>query len=100
MKVERREILEQVQKIARTALAPYQVKVYLFGSWAKGDITASSDIDLAVEAQAPLPPGTLALLRERFEESRIPYRVDLVDLSQSDSKFREKVLREGKLCCG
>ena len=100
MSSSKREILDRVREITKNTLSSFRVKVYLFGSWAKGEGTPSSDIDLAVEAEEPLPPGTLALLRERYEESHIPYRVDLVDLAQSDSKFREKVRREGWLWSG
>ncbi|CCQ93685.1 conserved hypothetical protein [[Clostridium] ultunense Esp] len=35
------------------------------------------------------------MLRERIEESPIPYRVDLVDLSKAEDSFREKVMKEG-----
>ncbi len=44
------------------------VNVYLFGSWARGEATRVSDIDLAIESETPLPPGTLARLRERWKK--------------------------------
>lgn len=69
--------------------------MYLFGSWARGQATAHSDIDIAVEPHRPLPAGVLADLRDLFEESHIPYRVEVVDLSKVDPCFRERVLKEG-----
>lgn len=88
-------ILAEVRRIANEALAAEEVTVYLFGSWARGEATSRSDIDLAVESRTPLPPGTLARLRERLEESHIPYRVDVVDLRKTDAVFRQRVLKEG-----
>lgn len=55
----------------------------------------SSDVDVAVPPLSPLPTGLLAEVREVLEDSLIPLRVDLVDLSETDSPFREAVLREG-----
>lgn len=88
-------ILTEVRRIANEALAGKEVTVYLFGSWARGEATSCSDIDLAVESRTPLPPGTLARLREQLEESHIPYRVDVVDLQKTDAAFRQRVLKEG-----
>ena len=88
-------ILQDVRRVAENVLGGYDVDVYLFGSWANGTQRRTSDIDVAVDPHRPLPSGTLALLRERFEESAIPYFVDVVDLSEADEKFRMRVHREG-----
>ncbi len=69
-------------------------RVLLFGSWASGTSHAGSDIDVAVLSDLPLPTGWLAELRERIEESHVPYRVDLVDLSETSPEFRQRVLLE------
>ena len=89
-------ILQDVRRVAENVLGGYDVDVYLFGSWANGTQRRTSDIDVAVDPHRPLPPGTLSILRERFEESHIPYFVEVVDLSEIDAKFRAKVRREGK----
>ena len=92
---QRTQVLQEVRQTTRAVLGCYPVKVYLFGSWAKGNPSRHSDIDVAIDPVSPLPPGTLAMLRERFEESRIPYRVEVVDLSAADPTFREVVIRQG-----
>lgn len=89
------KILEETRKIAVETLGSYPVKLYLFGSWARGKAVRHSDIDLAVDSDVPLPSGVLSLLRERFEESRIPYRVEIVNLRDSNASFRQRVLQEG-----
>ena len=94
---ERQDVLDQTRRIAVEALSLYPVKIYLFGSWAKGTASRSSDIDLAIDSKVPLPPAALSTLRERLEESTLPWRVEVVDLRNAPSSFREKVLREGIL---
>ena len=68
---------------------------YLFGSRASATARRASDIDVAVEAPEPLPPGVLGTLRERLEESTISYRADIVDLGEVSPEFRARVRREG-----
>lgn len=87
--------LAEARAIVREVFGQQQVTVYLFGSWARGKASSCSDIDLAVESPAPLPRGALARLRERLEESHIPYRVEVVDLRAADLAFRERVHQEG-----
>jgi len=57
-----------------------------------------------LEGRAPVGRGegelydpALARLREALEESTVPYRVDVIDLSDVDTEFRERVRREGIL---
>ena len=88
-------VLDEVQHIVLEVLRNQQTTIYLFGSWAQGQATSHSDIDIAVEPHRPLPAGMLANLRDRLEESHIPYRVEVVDLSKTDLYFRERVLKEG-----
>lgn len=81
-------------------LRGHQARVYLFGSAAKGLAGAGSDIDVAVLPLKPLPVGVLSSVRERLEESTIPYQVDLVDLTRTDPSFRKRVQEEGLLWNG
>jgi len=87
--------LERVRSIVFAALDGRPVTVYLFGSWARGEQRHSSDIDVAVDAPAALPPGVMARVREALEESTVPYRVDVVELRTAPPEFRDRVRREG-----
>jgi len=89
--------LDRVRAIVRRALDDRAVRVYLYGSWASGTQRRASDIDIALDAPRPLPPRTLARLRDALEESTVPYRVEVVDLGETDTAFRERVRREGIL---
>ena len=89
--------LVQARRIVLRALAQHRAKVYLYGSVAKGSAGRTSDIDIAVLPEEPLPQGTLATMRQEIEESNIPYPIELVDLRKVDEIFRERVVREGIL---
>lgn len=91
----REEILNNLREIVREAIGDFPADVYLFGSWARREEKRSSDIDVGILPRGEIPRGVWAMLRERIEESPIPYRVDLVDLSKAEDSFREKVMKEG-----
>jgi hypothetical protein len=91
------KVLENVRRIVLDAVGERNGKVYLFGSWARGEVTRLSDIDVAIDPLIPLPRGTLARLREQLEESHVPYHVDVVDLTRTSPEFRQRVLAEGVL---
>ncbi len=76
------------------------VSVWLFGSHAKGTAHRYSDIDIAILPLGQLPLSFISNLKEKIEQSTIPYSVDVVDLSQTDEVFRNKVLNEGILWKG
>lgn len=87
--------LECIREIVRQAVAGTGAEVYLFGSQARGDARAGSDVDLAIGHADCLPPGALARLREAFEEAAILVRVDVVDLAEASPAIRASVSREG-----
>lgn len=89
--------LQVVRQIVLTGLQEYPVEVLLFGSHATGRAGRTSDIDVAILPQEKLPVGLLSQLREQLESSNVPYRVDLVDLTETDETFRQRVLLEGIL---
>ena len=92
--------LQEVRRIVQEGLRGHPARVYLFGSWARGEATRGSDIDVAILPLAPLPQGLMSEIREAIEESLVVYNVDLVDLSQAAPPFRDRVLHEGVLWTG
>jgi predicted nucleotidyltransferase len=76
-------------------LGDLQARVFLFGSRARGDHRAASDIDVAILPLEPIPPGVLAGIREAIEESHVPFFVDLLDLSEAPPSLGEQAMREG-----
>lgn len=61
-------------------------QVWCFGSRARGDHRPFSDLDLLVEGAKDLAP-LLAQIRERFEKSNFPIKIDLVEKSQFAASY-------------
>ena len=91
----RARALERVRKIAIDVLCYADVRVYRFGSCATGSLRSSSDIDVAVEPLDGSASTALATLRERLEESDVPFDIDVVDLSTDSREFANRVRHEG-----
>lgn len=83
--------IEDLREFLKKYLEGKKVKVYLFGSRARGDFSSRSDIDLAFDIEDEI---NLSQIRYIIEESNLPYKVDIVDLRFAPY-LREVVLKEG-----
>lgn len=83
-----------LRKLICDYVKDYPVKVYLFGSRARNTSHSLSDFDIALLPEIPLPTGFLSQLKDKIDESTIPYSVDLIDLTLVDETFRNKILAE------
>jgi hypothetical protein len=92
----RERALQQLRRMVLGALGEHDAAVWLFGSCARGDARQHSDIDIAILPRDDLPSGFFAELAADFEESSIPYDVDLVDLRRADAALVDEVRREGE----
>lgn len=70
---------------------PKNSKIWLFGSRATGTAKPFSDIDILIDAERPLSLKELAILSLIFEESSLPYKVDLVDAASISPSFRKNI---------
>ena len=82
--------LEVVQDVLRKHL-PAGVKVWVFGSRANWTTKDSSDLDIALEGENTLNHKLLGALKDAFEDSSLPYTVDIVDLHRISDSFRQIV---------
>jgi predicted nucleotidyltransferase len=66
-------------------------KVWAFGSRATGRrVRRFSDLDIAIEGEE-LSFAEMALLREALDESRLPFKVDVVQLASLTPDFRARI---------
>lgn len=72
---------------------PEGMKVYLYGSRARGDNQKFSDVDLALEGDIDL--SKLAELNLDLEESNLPFQVDVTRLNKISEDFLKLI--EGDL---
>jgi predicted nucleotidyltransferase len=63
--------------------------VWAFGSRVKHTAQKFSDLDLALEAGTKLDYSIITQLNRSFEASRLPYKVDVVDLNSVEPYFRQ-----------
>lgn len=87
--------LEVIKKICTDILKEYNVEyMYLFGSYAKGNATETSDVDLLVS----MPVNGLAFyeLIETLRE-KLRKKVDLLDMAQlnNNPKLVQEILKDG-----
>jgi predicted nucleotidyltransferase len=91
----RQRAIEELRRTVLGALGEHDAAVWLFGSCARGEPRQHSDIDIGILPRDDLPPGFFAELAADFEESTIPYDVDLVDLRYADPALIDEVHRKG-----
>jgi len=83
-------------KIAQDILQKFvpERAVWAFGSRAKWTAKEYSDLDLCIVGKTPLSFRTLGLLQEAFEDSDLPYKVDVVDWATTSDSFRKIIERD------
>ncbi len=84
--------LEEIRAIFRRHLPDREVVA--FGSRVTGAAKRFSDLDLAIMGDQPIPAATLADLREEFDESNLPFKVDLVEWATTAELFRRIIARD------
>jgi predicted nucleotidyltransferase len=67
---------------------PPGTSAWVFGSRVTGAARRYSDLDLALQGEAPLVWGVLARLKDALSESDLTIKVDVVDLLAADTAFR------------
>lgn len=88
--------VEQIKEIVLGYMKHEPVSVFLFGSWARGTAHHGSDVDVAVAYDDGMPHDLeIDALRELLEESTVPYRVDVVDMSRASQALLQEIRKEG-----
>jgi type I restriction enzyme S subunit len=85
--------LKIVQQILADAL-PKNAKVWVFGSRATWKTKRSSDLDLAIDAGRALTRNESSALADAFDESDLPYKVDVVDMHNVSDTFKAIIERQ------
>jgi len=66
-------------------------EVRLFGSRGTKDAKKYSDLDLAIVGKQKLPDEVLFALKEEFQESNLPFRVDVLDWHAISKNFQSVI---------
>lgn len=79
-------------KIVEEILSKYPYSFYAFGSRTKGTQKRLSDLDLCFKD--PIPFNVQGHIDEDFEESDLPFKVDLLDWRYISPEFREVIEKD------
>lgn len=94
------QYFDEVKEFALDHWHDSNVRIYLFGSWARGEQKRSSDVDIAVEPLADFTGDfeeKIGAFQEALEESTIIYNVDVVNLNFVADALKRQILKEGIL---
>ncbi|MBA3065727.1 nucleotidyltransferase domain-containing protein [bacterium] len=90
--IKNREFNEILSDFAKSENA----KIFIFGSRARGDNYPASDIDVGIlfEPGAGDERFKISLIREKFENSNIPQKVDVMNLNEVSENFKSEIMRD------
>lgn len=66
-----------------------QYHTFIFGSWANNTNRPYSDIDIGLEGPRPVPQNTIFQIKNAFEDSDLPYFVDVIDFTTTSETFQK-----------
>lgn len=87
---------KKINAIFRTVLKDKQIRVVIFGSRARNDVTDASDFDFALDSSSKIEKSIMISLNEMFEESTIPYNVDIIDYNNVSKAMQDQINKYGK----
>lgn len=89
--------MTQIQKILRKFLDSKTVRIYVFGSRVGDRSRKDSDLDLLLHGPSAISYSILAQIKEAFEESDIPYKIDVLDYFTISDRFRKKIENQKRI---
>jgi uncharacterized protein len=81
--------LEQIRRTLEEGLP--EAKWRIFGSRSQGTNRPYSDVDILINTGRIIPMATMGEIREKFETSDLPFRVDLVDEHRVSREFLQQI---------
>ena len=84
--------LNTLKQIVRKYLPDQAYKTFVFGSRVNGSNRKFSDIDLGVKGPKELSAKEYIMIKNEFDDSDLPYRVDLIDFANVSDKFKQMSL--------
>ena len=78
--------------IVNNIIAKYPYQFYAYGSRVKGYAREFSDLDICYKEDIPIL--TLGEIQEDFENSTLPFKVDLVNLKWTSKSFQVSIEKD------
>lgn len=84
---------KEIKNIISRHLDLKKYKIFIFGSRTTGKARKFSDYDVGVMGKIAIPLATMAKIKDSFEESDLPYIVDVVDFATVLKDFKKEALK-------
>jgi type I restriction enzyme S subunit len=84
LQIEARHLL-----LLQAILRKYPYQFFVYGSRAKGTASKFSDLDLCIKG--PASTQELGTIRAAFEESNLPFKVDVILWDTISKEFKQKI---------
>lgn len=86
--------IEEIKKIIFRFIDPDKNSVFIFGSRAGGKNRKFSDVDIGIKGNKKIPITLISEIKDAFEESDIPYMVDIIDFKHVTKNFKSIALQQ------
>ncbi|MBP3687184.1 MAG: nucleotidyltransferase domain-containing protein [Alphaproteobacteria bacterium] len=89
-------ITPQEQQIIEEILDAYAdtYAFYYYGSRVKGNFCKTSDLDVLIKGNAPMPLSILTELKGKFDQSHLPYIVNFSDYHNLTPEFYKLIEKD------
>lgn len=84
-------ITKQEYKILTEILKDYPYEFFVHGSRVRGDFSPLSDLDIMIKAKKAIPQSIKEELSYKFDNSLLPYVVNLSDFNTMDERFYDLI---------
>lgn len=92
-----KEIISIIRYNTHSVANSMHYKIWLYGSWAKGNALSVSDIDIAVDAGEKLPEDDYFKILREIDNLRTLRKIDFVDMNRVGEGLRNSILETGKI---
>ncbi len=86
--------LNLVKNMINAILQDEKLKIYVFGSRAKGRSKQYSDLDIALKSDFKINSDKLSKINIELEDTTIPYKVDVIDLNGISDSFKNSIMND------
>jgi predicted nucleotidyltransferase len=66
-------------------------QIIIFGSRVTGNSNKFSDLDIVIDCNEKIKMSVLFNLEEEFQESDLPFRVDIIDWNRTSESFKKVI---------
>ncbi len=86
-------ISDEERKILNSVFKEYQdqFEILVFGSRSRGDHKKYSDLDICLKGKDKINSSVITELKNIFQESNLPYTVDIVDWNNISKEFQVNI---------